>query len=186
MLRLALSPVGACLPLLWHRDWLARQLSFFDRWAVVLDAAATEDGTARVLEDVARRYGDRVVVETAPPRGWPAPLDALRAGAHALRGEEAAAWLWLVYPGECWAPDQLRAAELYLREADAPAGRVGLRVFSAVTDPPLEPPVPLTRLWPWRGELFAEATTPRLAGQRAFVDVPVVGDRWLPAAVPYL
>ena len=185
MPRYALSVLGACRPLLWQGDWLARQLSFFDRWAVVLEAAAATDGTARVLEDVARRYPDRVRLEVAPARGWPAPLDALRAGAHGLRGEDEVAYLWLVYPGEVWAPDQLRAAEVYLRAAAAPAGRVGLRVRLPDGEP-LDPPLQLPRLWRWRGELFAEAAEPRLAGQRGFVDIPACGDRWQGLPASYL
>lgn len=157
--RLALTLAHRCRGLLFHRDWLARQLTLFDRWLVVLGAtdprAPQDDGTALILRDVARRHPDRVRLEEAPA-GWGSELAAARAVLATYREElDAPAHLFLVPPGEVWEFASLAGA---CQELDARALDAALVAFDCyVTDELLVrsgwEAAPRARLWRWSGQL---------------------------------
>lgn len=158
-MRYALTHAHRCRPLLFHREYVARLLTFFDRWLVVLGACdgqeAADDGTAAILRDVARRHPARVRVEEAP-HGWGSPLEAYRAALTTARQElDGEALLFLVPPGEVWELSQVVAAEQQLQ---ARALEAALVPFDCYVAPEVLlrtgwQALPQPRLWRWRGQL---------------------------------
>lgn len=158
-MRLAITTAHRCRAHLFHREWMARLLTYFDRWLVILGPLSAsdpnDDGSAIILQDVARRHAGRVLLEQSAI-GWHTALDALRTGCATLRQEiDGEAFLWLVEPGEVWEADALKAAEREMM-------RKGLDWADFEADSYLSDDIlirhgwlsgPLRRLWRWSGQL---------------------------------
>ena len=168
MLRLAYTLAHRCREHLFHRDQLARLLTLYDHWLVVLGPVGAtplpDDGTHDILRDVARRHPSTVtVLESAS--GWLREVDAVRAALLSLREQLSErypeAYLWRVEPWEVWDPVALLAAERELRERDLDCGafladfHVGdeLLVRGDWGEGRAEP---YRRLWRWRGALCGD------------------------------
>lgn len=168
MQRLAYTLAHRCREHLFHRDQLARLLTLFDHWVVVLGPIGVsdpeDDGSAKILRDVARRYRDRVnVLESAHP--WPREVDAVRAVQLLLRehltDQRPEAYLWRVDPWEVWELEALKGAEHELDRRRLDAGTFlsdcylgdKLLLRGEIGEGRGKP---YPRLWRWRGELCSE------------------------------
>jgi len=141
---------------------VARLLTFYDRWVVVLGPFGgdpPDDGTAAVIRSLAARHPQRLLVEECSVP-WRDPVDALQAALLRLRGELAelggTAHLWRVDLDEIWELAALQTAERELQERHLTAGE-----FHATTY--VGPELTVVgewgsqqrhrRLWLWHGEL---------------------------------
>jgi hypothetical protein len=163
-LRLALTVTDHCRHLLYYRDQVARALTFFDRWVVLLPPGP-DDGSAILFQDLQRRYPSRVSVSQWPLR-WRDVREAWRSACVDLRPEldsyPDAVYVWRWEPSEVWEASALLGAE---RELDHRRGRCGsfrpvpyVGVRLRVTGGPDQHYHP--RLWRWDGRLLdPEQTT---------------------------
>lgn len=158
MSRIAITTAVGCRHHLFHRDQLARLVTFFDRW-VVLIRPSEDDGTTALVRQLQRRHPSRVrVVEF--PHGWQTVAEAWRCALVDLRPEveewPGTTYVWRVEPCEVWEASAVIAAE---RELEHRRGSVGsfrtvpyvgprLRVVGEWAD------VPIVRLWRWDGRLL--------------------------------
>lgn len=149
---------------LFHQKQVARLLTYFDRWVLVLGPFGEEwpdDGTAAIIRSVAARHPRQVLVEEST-QPWRDPVDALRAALLRLRPEldelGGQAFLWRVDLDELWELPALLTAERELLERELDAGE-----FHATTY--VGPELTVAgewgdqqrhrRLWRWSGQLAA-------------------------------
>lgn len=120
---------------LFHQEQVARLLTFYDRWLLVLGPfgdTLPDDGTEAILRSLAARYPDRLLIEESSVP-WRNPVDALQAALLRLRPElhelGGAAYLWRVDLDEIWELSALQAAERELQERGLDSGEFHAQTY---------------------------------------------------------
>lgn len=165
---------------LFHQEQVARLLSFYDRWLLVLGPFTErwpDDGTAAIVRSLAARHPSQVLVEESTQE-WRDPREAVRAALLRLRPEleelGGTAFLWRVDLDELWELPTLTAAEHELLTRGLDAGE-----FHATTY--VGPALTVAgewgdrqrhrRLWRWSGQLASRHGSDLLCGGDGRVDL---------------